>query len=1038
MNASGWMAGGTNYLLFVLMIFLDEYGNSSQVHSFECSQTDETFFTEVKDPNQLFIIGCNIQSLNAKLNKLTEFLDNLSNNFKLPDIIALQETHLNPVNPSPHIKGYNNIFHSRVDAKGGGIGLLINQNLSFTKNDRLSIFIERVFESIASDIYFGCKRVTVVSIYKPPNSPRLTNKELLDSFLLNLHNLLSNAPENTFIILDSNINIAASSSDSNQYINTFESSGFTNIINIPSRITLNSATSIDQILTNSTLTNGKCGTINTDLSDHLPTYVICKPNTQNLKKNETKLKRQFTDHNMSIFEGLLVNVNWNNVLNQSETTSALNSFDEIWSVAFEQCFPLKNVKINRSRQKINEFFTTGLLTSRSKKITLYRNFLKNRTAENKRTYLAYRNCYNKTVRAAKKLHFNSKIDLNCNPKNAWEFLNQAIGKNFKSSSNISDIRVRDKIITDPIEIANNFNDFFSSIAEDIVSEIPFTRAKPLDYITEYPDLNFAFKPVNRTKVGEIINELESKSSLDINGYSTILIKKVSSSILTPLTHIINLSLSTGVFPDSLKISRVCPIFKQGDHKEMNNYRPISCLSAFSKIFEKIVHEQLFQYLDANKILNQNQFGFQKGRSTVHALTKIMNFLADSFNNNKFVVAVFLDYKKAFDLVSHDILLKKLEKIGIRGINLNWFKTYLANRKMYTMINGSLSRTMKVINRSVPQGSILGPLLFLIFINDMPNCTNLLSILFADDTTTLACGDDIELLGPIVNTELQKIGTWLKANELSINTSKTKIMIFSQNRKIPDFNFVFNNNDVLGRQDPNLISSIERIQLTSNTKTFKMLGVHFDEKLSFDFHCQKVINKISSALFMINRAKHMLSKSSLKRLYFAMIHPHLLYCLPIYSNTSPKNIDKIFKKQKQSIRIINNAKFNAHTEPLFYNSSILPFNELIIEQKLVLLHPIMHNYSKNNLEFQKLSNVQVHNYPLRNCHDFHVPRTLSTRLCKMPFFDLPKVWNSIDDEIKKISLKKTFKSQIKNLAMDKYANFRCNNLICYPCLTNNLN
>ena len=464
--------------------------------------------------------------------------------------------------------------------------------------------------------------------------------------------------------------------------------------------------------------------------------------------------------------------------------------------------------MNRSHQKINDFFTVGLLTSRSKKINLYRNFLKNRTAENKCTYLAYRNCYNKTVRAAKKLHFNSKIDLNCNPKNAWEFLNQAIGKNSKSNSNISDIRVHNKIISDPIEIANNFNDFFSSIAENIVSEIPPTRAKPEDYMNEYPDLNFAFKQVNKTKVEEIINKLESKSSLDINGYSTILIKKVSSVILTPLTHIINLSLSTGIFPDSLKISRVCPIFKQGDHKEMNNYRPISCLSSFSKIFEKIAHEQLSLYLEVNKILNPNQLGFQKGRSTVHALTKIMNFLAESFNDNKFVVAVFLDYKKAFDLVSHDILLKKLEKIGIKGIYLNWFKTYLANRKMYTMINGSLSSNMKVINRSVPQGSILGPLLFLIFINDMPNCTNLLSILFADDTTTLACGDDIELLGPIVNTELQKIGTWLKANELSINTTKTKIMIFSQNRKIPDFNFVFNNNDIDGQQDKSLISVIE--------------------------------------------------------------------------------------------------------------------------------------------------------------------------------------------------------------------------------------
>ena len=358
MAASGWIIGGASYLLTVKMISPDKYGNSSQAHSLICSQTDETDFTEFKDSNQLFIIGCNIQSLNAKLNKLTELLDNLSNNFKLPDVIALQETHLNAVNPPPFIKGYNNIFHSRIDAKGGGVGLLINQNLSFTKNDKLSIFIERVFESIATDIYYGCKRVTVVSIYKPPSSPRHTNKELLDSFLLNLHNLLSYAPPNTFIVLDLNINIAVLSPENHQYTNTFESSGFNNIITIPTRMTLNSSTSIDQILTNSALNSGKCGTINTDLSDHLPTYLICKTSIPNLKKNETKMKRQFTDHNMSIFENLLANVSWASVLNQSETKSALSNFDEIWSMAFEQCFPLKNVRINRSHQKINDRFVT--------------------------------------------------------------------------------------------------------------------------------------------------------------------------------------------------------------------------------------------------------------------------------------------------------------------------------------------------------------------------------------------------------------------------------------------------------------------------------------------------------------------------------------------------------------------------------------------------------------------------------------------------------------------------------------------------------
>ena len=296
----------------------------------------------------------------------------------------------------------------------------------------------------------------------------------------------------------------------------------------------------------------------------------------------------------------------------------------------------------------------------------------------------------------------------------------------------------------------------------------------------------------------------------------------------------------GIFLDSLKISRVCPIFKQGDHKDMNNYRPISCLSAFSKIFEKVVHDQLFTFLNTNNILTKHQFGFQKGKSTVHALTQIMNYISNAFINNKFVIACFLDYRKAFDLVSHDILLKKLDRIGVNGLCLEWFRSYLRNRKMYTSVNNHLSSIMRIINRSVPQGSILGPLLFLILINDMPNSTELLSILFADDTTGLTCGDDINTIGPFINSELQKIGMWLKANELSINTSKTKIMIFSNNRIIQDFKFVFNNNDMNGPQDPNLISSVERICNSSSIPTFKMLGIHFDEHLSFETIVKKFL------------------------------------------------------------------------------------------------------------------------------------------------------------------------------------------------------
>ena len=939
-------------------------GPSSQLN---CNEVNEDFFAQQNIANSLFIISCNIQSLNSKFNKLTEMIDSFNSKFKIPDVIGLQETFLSLNSPPPPVKGYHPFIHScRSNSKGGGVGLFINENYSFSRNENLSLFIERCFESIACDIFIQNKRLTVISIYKPPSSPSLSNSDLSNAFFTNLHNLLSKAPSNTFVLLDSNINLSVDCNDSNTYLDLINSRGFINAIQLPTRITLTSCTSIDQILFNSPNLSGTSGTLAIDLSDHLPTFINCNLWSSPTKINNSKLKRFFTENNMNLFVNYLQNVNWNGVLNATSTESALELFNDIWVSLFDQCFPLRKSFINRRTQKINDFFTNGLLVSRSRKLTLYNKFLKSRNLEDKNIYIAYRNCYNKTVKQAKKLFLNQKIDKNCNPKNAWQFLSEAIGRSNKSNSSISSILLDNNLITNPTEIANSFNDFFSSIATDIVNDIPPTSSHFLSYIPDYHHDNFSFEQVDNNKVLEIINSLESKSTLDIDGFNTILIKRASQQILIPLVHIINLSLYEGHFPESLKKSRVVPIFKQGDHKDMNNYRPISCLSSFSKIFEKVAYQQLFSYLEANNILNNLQFGFQKGKSTIHALTHIMNFIAEAFNNNKFVVAIFLDYKKAFDLVNNDILIEKLKKMGIRGSCLNWFRSYLSNRKMKTMVNNHLASSFKLINRSVPQGSILGPLLFLIYINDMPSCTNLLSVLFADDTTALTSGDDINLVGPLVNNELQKISMWLKSNELSINAAKTKVMIFSNKRPIPDFRFVLNNNDPNSFQNPSFIHEIERLKSSSKTPFFKMLGVYFDESLSFNYHCKKVNSKISSALFMISRAKHLLSENSLKRLYYAIIHPHLLYCLPIYSFTSKKNISTLFKKQKQAIRVINKAKYNSHTEPLFHKCDILPLNDLIIQQKLVFMHPLAHNYSLVSFRnFSKLSNVQNHEYPLLN-------------------------------------------------------------------------
>ena len=357
--------------------------------------------------------------------------------------------------------------------------------------------------------------------------------------------------------------------------------------------------------------------------------------------------------------------------------------------------------------------------------------------------------------------------------------------------------------------------------------------------------------------------------------------------------------------------------------------------------------------------------------------------------------------------------------------------------MYTMVNGCLSSKLTIINRSVPQGSILGPLLFLIFINDLPQSNNLLNFLFADDTTAVTSGTDMVEIGNRVNFELQKIGNWLKANELSINPSKTKIMVFSNSTKASnsDFRFFLNLNDFEGPQEPSLITTIERISNNSDIPTVKLLGVYLDENLNFNYHCSKVCKKISSSLFAINKVKNVLSVNALKKLYFALVHPHFLYCLPIYSCTSSQNLKMLELKQKQSIRIVTKSKYNAHTEPLFFEHKILPFMDLVYQQKLLIMHSIYYNYSNTSYEFQ-LNNRTTHNFELRSSDDFTIPRSYRYVLDKMPLFDFPRAWNLCNPDFKGITDRIEFKTILKYGLLDRVDNFSCNRLICRSCMTIN--
>ena len=286
-----------------------------------------------------------------------------------------------------------------------------------------------------------------------------------------------------------------------------------------------------------------------------------------------------------------------------------------------------------------------------------------------------------------------------------------------------------------------------------------------------------FQLTTPIEIINIVNELNSSKSAGFDEISTFLLKCVISYIAEPLSYVLNLALNNGIFPKKMKLAKVCPIFKAGDKSDFSNYRPISLLSSFSKIFEKVIATRIISFIEKHSIISLSQYGFRKKHSTYMAIMKLHEAISEAIDNNEYCIGIFIDLSKAFDTLNHTILLEKLNYYGIRGCANNLIKNYLQNREQYVQFNNCTS-SKKSIEYGVPQGSILGPLLFILYINDIVNVSKVLRfILFADDTNILYSNRNLSQLVHVVNCELDLLSTWFKANKLSLNVKKTNFMLF---------------------------------------------------------------------------------------------------------------------------------------------------------------------------------------------------------------------------------------------------------------------
>ena len=443
-------------------------------------------------------------------------------------------------------------------------------------------------------------------------------------------------------------------------------------------------------------------------------------------------------------------------------------------------------------KKRKSWLTSGLKKSIMIKNKLYVKFLKHPTMENKSLYKQYKCQLRSLLQKCERDHYNFLLIQNKNNmRKSWGIIKEVLNKGKKQELPdmfcIDDKKVEDKHI-----IANRFNKFYVNIGPSLAKVIPNSEKDPDSYF-DNPNMNsIYFSNTDNTEVSNIIKMLKN-SSPGWDNVSMHVIKKSHSHFLLPLVHVLNLSLTQGIVPNELKIARVIPIFKSGDKLLINNYRPVSVLPSFTKILEKLVYKRINDFITKYDILYKYQFGFRENHGTNLALSFLIDKIIAAHEKSQCVLGIFIDFSKAFDTINHEILFKKLENYGIRGNALNWTKHYFTNRFQFVQYKDVTSSHEKITCR-VSQGSILGPLYFLLYFNDIVNASGqVLSILFADDTNLFLAGNNIDDMICTMNEELNNVIKWLHASKLSLNVKKTHYVIFKPGRStvIPSSNIMIN-------------------------------------------------------------------------------------------------------------------------------------------------------------------------------------------------------------------------------------------------------
>lgn len=933
-------------------------------------------------------MNLNVRSVRNKTDMLSVFLHTLH----YPHVICLTETWLsNEEAKVLNVPHYNvATYYCRTKTRGGGVAILVRDDIQFSIKSLCSISVtEQQFEAVSINVVFNEVNVNINCLYRSPNACQDIFINSMEKLLM----LISKIKGPKFVCADFNYNFAETNKKTQDLTNLFSSFGYNKCFSEFSRTQGNSDTLIDnifsninEILTPQTLSNA--------ISDHNAQLITYKLSF--VKKYQKCVKnRVFSDENIHNFKHLLSNENWDEVYTEPDNSKKFKIFLESFLNLFNTAFPVKSKKTNKvAYKKSNKWITENIINDGIFIRQLHDEVKSSNDPELRVRYNIIKKNHERNIKNTKKDYYQEKINNEPNKSKAmWDVIKENThGKN--SNKQIPTIMNQDRIYLDNTQdIANGFSSNFINSINKLTSSFDIDTSKT--QINKHNEHTIYLTPVTEEEISNIIIAVCRKKSSGNDEIPCCLIKDVAKYLLTVLTYLINISFENGHFPDQLKSAIVIPVHKNKDTTDMNNYRPIALLSVFSKIFEKAFQIRLTCFFHKFNLLTTRQYGFCKNRSTQDAVLSFYEQILNNFNNNLKSVGIFFDLSKAFDCINHKLLLKKLEVYGIRGMALNWINSYLRERtqSVKVMQDGQtcFSEGIKVLT-GVPQGSVLGPLLFIIFINDIvDNINRSFLTIFADDTSAIISAKDNDVLSKDATNCVKEITRWCNSNGLVLNPHKTNLVFFSPMG-------VKNDLSVLVRADNNSICQNDCV---------KFLGVQMDKNLSWQNHTENVIKILATKNFAILQIRDTVNINTLKTFYYGCVNSVLSYGILCWGNCSA--VQKVFTMQKRIIRSMFHLSYTTSCRPYFRRHGVLPVYSMYILQAVY--------YVKRNInEIPRCRNIN--NYNTRIGNNLYVPAHRLTQGHKGPFITSIKLYNHLPQKLRDIDSLNCFKSSVRKFLADK--------------------